>query len=166
MTVEEAIQTAIQYEAEVRDVYRDAAARMTDPTGKRVCEVMGNEEQEHLDYLTARLVEWRDTGKIEAAALKSAVPSCDVIADAAANVSGGMSDVDRASEREMLTKALEAENKTSSFYRKMVADLPSEARPLFERFVEIEEGHVAMVQAEIDSLTGTGAWFDVLEVKL
>jgi hypothetical protein len=41
-----------------------------------------------------------------------------------------------------------------------------EGQELFEHFVEIEDGHLAIVQAEIDSLTGTGAWFDVLEVRL
>ena len=74
--------------------------------------------------------------------------------------------MDRANEIALLGKALEAERKTSSFYRKMVAELSTEGQKLFERFVSIEEGHLAIVQAELDSLTGTGAWFDVLEVKL
>ena len=66
----------------------------------------------------------------------------------------------------MLGKALEAERKTSDFYRRMVAELPAEGQKLFERFVAIEDGHLAIVQAEMDSLTGTGAWFDIMEVKL
>jgi len=32
--------------------------------------------------------------------------------------------------------------------------------------VEIEDGHVAIVQAEMDSLTGNGWWFDTFEVQL
>ena len=51
-------------------------------------------------------------------------------------------------------------------HKKMVAELPPEGQKLFEPFVEIEEGHLDIVQAEIDSLTGTGAWFHVLEVNL
>ena len=66
----------------------------------------------------------------------------------------------------MLRKALEAERKTSGFYGQMVSELPPEGQKLFERFLTIENGHLAIVQAEIDSLTGTGAWFDFLEVKL
>jgi rubrerythrin len=73
---------------------------------------------------------------------------------------------DRGTEMELLRKALAAEHKTSSFYQKMVAELPSEGQALFQPFLEIEEGHVAIVQAEIDALTGTGAWFDVLEIDL
>ncbi len=166
MTIEEAIKTAIEFETEVRDVYRDAAGRAVDPTGKRVFTVMGDEEQDHIRYLVERLSEWRQTGKVKSAALKTAVPSKDVIAEGASKLASGMSDTDHGTEMEMLRKALDAEHRTSEFYRKMVRELPVEGQKLFERFVEIEEGHLAIVQAEMDSLTGTGAWFDVLEIKL
>jgi rubrerythrin len=166
MTIEEAIQTAIQYEAEVRDVYRHAAEKVADPKGKRVCDVLADEEQQHLSYLGERLAEWRKTGTVEAKALPTAVPPREKIIEAASKLSAGMSGVDRANEIEVFRKALDAERKTSGFYRKMVAELPPEGQKLFERFVGIEDGHLAIVQAEIDSLTGTGAWFDVLEVNL
>ena len=77
-----------------------------------------------------------------------------------------MSKEDRGTEMELLRRALEAERRTSGFYKKMVAELPPEGQKLFERFVEIEEGHLDIVQAEIDSLNGTGAWFHALEVNL
>jgi len=166
MTIEEAIQTAIQYENEVRDVYIDAEKQVGDRLGKRVCQTLAQEEQHHVDYLEERLAEWRQQGKITPAALKTAVPAREVIATAAQNVSAGMTGNSRNTEMEMLSKALEAERKTSTFYREMVGELPPEGKKLFEHFVEIEDGHLALVQAEMDSLTGNGAWFDVLEVKL
>lgn len=166
MTIEEAIQTAIQYENEVRDVYLNAEMQVTHPLGKRVCQTLAQEEQYHVAYLEQRLAEWRQQGKITPAALRTAVPEPEVIAAAARNVSAGMTADSRNTEMEMLSKALEAERKTSTFYREMVAELPPEGKKLFEHFVEIEEGHLALVQAEMDSLTGNGAWFDVLEVKL
>jgi rubrerythrin len=166
MTVEEAIQTAIQYENEVRDVYTSALEKVSDPTGRRVCQVLADEEQHHVDYLEARLAEWRETGQVKPATLETAVPPREAIAAAAGELSAGMAGVNRGTEMEMLTKALEAERKTSSFYRKMVAELPTQGQKLFEHFVDIEDGHLAIVQAEIDSLTGNGAWFDVLEIRL
>ena len=166
MTIEEAIQTAIEMENEVRDVYQAAAAEAVDPMGKRVFTVLADEEQGHVDYLENRLEDWRKTGKVNPVALDTVVPSGEVISEAVDSVSQGMSDVDHGTEMKMLGKALEAERKTSSFYRKMVAELPSEGQKLFQRFVEIEEGHLAIVQAEMDSLTGNGAWFDVLEIRL
>ena len=48
----------------------------------------------------------------------------------------------------------------------MVSELPPEGRALFERFLEIEQGHVAIVQAEIDAVSGLGFWFDVQEFRL
>ena len=166
MTIEEAIQTAIEFENEVRDVYREAVAKAVDPMGKRVFGVLADEEQGHIDYLESRLKEWRQTGKVNALKLETSVPSREAIAEAAGGASAGLSNVDHGGEREMLSKALQAELKTSAFYRKMVAELPPEGQELFKRFVEIEEGHVAIVQAEMDSLTGNGWWFDTFEVQL
>ncbi len=38
--------------------------------------------------------------------------------------------------------------------------------PLFDRFLEIEEGHVTIVQGELDAVQGLGFWFDVMEFSL
>jgi hypothetical protein len=48
----------------------------------------------------------------------------------------------------------------------VVGELQADERRLFARFVEIEEGHEAIVQAEIDALTGLGYWFDFQEFRL
>ena len=69
-------------------------------------------------------------------------------------------------ELESLKKALDVECETSAFYKQMVASLDDVGRRLFERFVEIEEGHVAIVQAEMDLVSGTGFWFDTAEFSL
>jgi rubrerythrin len=166
MTIEEAIQTAIEFENDVRDVYKAAADEAADPVGKRLFTVLRDEEQGHVDYLESRLKEWRDTGKVTAERLETAIPARDVISEAASKTAAKVGAVDRGTERELLSKALAAEHKTSSFYRKMVSELAAEGQELFKRFVEIEEGHVAIVQAEIDSLTGNGVWFDTWEVRL
>ncbi len=74
---------------------------------------------------------------------------------------------DYGTELEMLRKALALEQETSNFYRKMVAEMKvAEESALFKRFLEIEEGHQAIVQAEIDYLTGTGNFFNFEEFNL
>jgi rubrerythrin len=73
---------------------------------------------------------------------------------------------DRSAELDLLHTALQLEVDTSSFYKQMVKELPTEGQTFFARFVEIEEGHLAIVQAEIDALTGLGFWFDVQEFAL
>ena len=69
-------------------------------------------------------------------------------------------------ELELLRSAREVENETSAFYKEMVNTLDGDGRELFRRFVEIEEGHQAIVQAEIDSVSGMGVWFDTMELSL
>jgi hypothetical protein len=48
----------------------------------------------------------------------------------------------------------------------MVGELPAEGQSLFARFLEIEEGHMAVVQAEIDNVNQLGFWFDLKEFDL
>ena len=47
MTIEEAIKTAVEFEAQVRDVYRNAMEGTTDPVAKRIFRVLAKEEQNH-----------------------------------------------------------------------------------------------------------------------
>ena len=60
---------------------------------------------------------------------------------------------------ELLSKALQMEIDTSNFYKRMVEEMGEEGE-LFARFLEIEEGHQAIVQAEMDFSGRTGYLFD------
>jgi rubrerythrin len=69
-------------------------------------------------------------------------------------------------ELELLKKALVAERKTSQFYKEMVAKLDGDGQQLFKRFVEIEEGHEAIVEAEIDCVSNSGIFMGNMEFDL
>ena len=60
---------------------------------------------------------------------------------------------------------LQVEVETSEFYKRMVAKMDAQGRAFFARFLQIEEGHVTLVQSEIDVLQGTGFWVDLPEFK-
>jgi rubrerythrin len=169
MTVEEAILISLQFENRVRDVYAEAAARAGDPVAKKMLLVLVGEEQRHVGYLEARLAEWKTTGKVRAAALTTDLPSAKVIQEGVKKLTQRMRlpEHERRESIETLTRALEVENETSAFYRRIVAELHAgEERALFQRFLEIEDGHGAIVQAELDAVQGLGYWFDVQEFKL
>lgn len=166
MTMEEAIKTAIEYEAKVRDVYQDAVEGATDPVGRRIFRLLADEEERHLDYLQDKLDEWTRTGEITAERLETIIPSKEVIGEGISKLETRMTDEDRGSGLQMLSKALDVEVKTGNFYKKMIEELPPEGKQLFRRFVEIEEGHLAIVQAEIDYLNRSGYWFDFREFDL
>jgi rubrerythrin len=167
MDVREALTVAISYEHQVRDHYAKGAEQILDAKGKRVFETLANEEEGHVAYLESRLYEWTRTGKLERVELQTILPSPAWIAEARRRFEKGHEKsiaVER--EMELLKVALELERKTSAFYQELVNTLPTEDRGLFTRFLEIELGHVAIVQAEIDSLAGHGHWFDFMEFSL
>lgn len=165
MTLEEAIRTAIEYEIRVRDAYLGSIDNIADETGQHVFRVLGNEEQEHIDYLRSRLEEWKKTGKLSPSKLETTVPARDVIDKGVKKLDNHLSERDYGTEREMLQKALAMEQETLDFYRKMVDELKEE-KELFARFLEIEEGHQAIVQAELDYLNRSGTFFDFQEFNL
>jgi rubrerythrin len=166
VTVEEAIKTSIEYETKVRDVYGDAVERAENEDGKKFFQLMSDEEQHHLDYLEAKLREWSEKGAVTAEGLKTALPPADKIKAGVAVLEDKVGDGAGRIEIEFLERAHGVERETSDFYRKMTDELPKEGKELFRRFLEIEEGHLALVQAQIDQVTGTGYWFDTQEFNL
>jgi len=167
MDVKEALTISIDYEHKVRDHYAAGAAVILDTQGRKVFETLAKEEQGHVAYLESRLEEWLKTGKIADAELPTVLPSREFIEEARRRVSGAPADTLAVrGELELLKVALELERKTGAFYRELVETLPAEHRELFARFLVIEEGHLAIVQAEIDALAGHGHWFDFMEFQL
>jgi rubrerythrin len=166
MTIEEAIKEAITLEARIRDVYREAQEATVDRMGKRVFGVLADEEQGHLDYLQVKLDEWKRAGTVTVERLTSAIPSQQAIEAQVGKVGARVAGKDRGGELEMLTRAFDVEVETSEFYKQMARELPAEGQQLFAGFVKIEEGHVALVRAELDYLTKTGYWFDFKEFDM
>ncbi len=165
MTIEEALKTAIEYEIKVRNAYLDNLEAISDPTGRRVFQLLGDEEQGHVDYLESRLAQWQSSGHISLTDLESVVPAKEIIASGVKRLGKHVSKRDFGSERKMLEKALLMEEETSEFYRRMVAEM-DEGKDLFKRFLEIEDGHRAIVLAELDYLNQSGMYFDFQEFTM
>lgn len=166
MTLEQAIQTAIDYETRVRDLYLDAAGKATEEVGTKIFEVLAKEEQGHLDYLMVRFDEWERTGKVNSPELATILPTRDRIAAGVKLLDKVMDGPDWTLELELLRKALEAESTTGAFYKSMVEGLDEDGQRLFRPFMEIEDAHYDIVQAQIDALSGMGFWFDFMEFDL
>ena len=166
MSIDQAIRTAIEYENKIRDVYRDAAERATNAVGRRVFRLLAEEEQHHVDYLEARLAEWERDGRLRLEDIESIVPPTESIEAAAGRLAEKLGGGDVRAEAEMLARAREVEKETGDFYKRMVAELDGDEREFFRRFVEIEEGHLAIVDAELDAVRRAGFWFDMPEFDL
>jgi len=166
VTVEEAIRTSIEYETRVRDVYAEAVSGAQSAEGTRLFQLMMDEEQSHVDYLEAKLDQWSKDGTVTADGLITALPSSGVIERGVGKLRDKVGGKPGTVELQFLSKALGVERETSEFYQRMVGELPAASKGLFRRFLEIEEGHLALVQAQIDQATGSGYWFDVREFTL
>jgi rubrerythrin len=166
MNVEEALVTALEFENKVRDAYREMAEAAESGIGKNVFGVLAAEEQHHVEYLESRLSQWRRDGSITAEGLQTAVPDRAAVEAGVAKLAAEAKGEIRGGEVEMLRRALHMETEASAFYRRMVEELPELARPLFARFVEIEDGHTAIVQAELDYASGSGFMFDFRDFEM
>jgi len=170
MELEKAIRTAIVYETKVLKVYRDAVNESDDVKTMQFYQLMADEELSHVEYLTSMLEEWEDKGLVSETEIVTAVPSVERIAAGIKLMKKKFESERRDGaygvELERLRRALALEEETSAFYRKVVDELPEENKGLFRRFLEIEEGHKAIVQAEIDAVEGFGFWFDAREFSM
>ncbi len=166
MTLDKAIQTALEYEHNVRDLYLEAVEKSADDTGKKIFKALADEEQGHVDYLVDRFDEWERTGKVASTDLTTDLPDAETIKTGIERLDRQMEGKDWSAELALLDRALKAESETGRFYKRMVAELDTEGQKLFQRFLEIEDAHYDLVQAEIDALTHTGFWFDFMEFSL
>ncbi len=168
MDLEQAIKTAIDYELKVQQAYEKAKAEATNETGKRVFGFLAEEEAGHVAYLESRLQKWQQDGKLAVETLDTVIPSKAVIDASMKKIKDDLGEKQEPGEGELelLQKALKAEEETSAFYKKMVQELDGEGKQMFERFVEIEDGHVAIVEAEIAAVSGMGFWFDIPEFNI
>lgn len=167
MDLAEALATAINYETKVRDHYKAGVEQILSPAGKKVFQVLAQEEERHLEYLLSRQEEWYKKGHMANPELPTVLPSREALDRAVKSLRSTASPVLASSgELELLKIALDLERKTSGFYQQLVRELPPNYQPLFSRFLDIEQGHLAIVQAEIDALAGHGHWFDFMEFDL
>jgi rubrerythrin len=168
MKLDKAIETALEYETGVHDIYREAMNQTADATAKRIFKVLCDEEARHLAYLRKSLDEWQRGGKINISELGSGSSTRKAIGRELDEVRRTVT-TQQSKERhelELLERALDAEIQTCNFYRQMVASLDGDERELFQGFIQIEEGHIAIVQAEIDYIDNWGFWFDTAEFQL
>lgn len=165
MNLQEAIVVALEFEKRVRDHYLRGAKDIADPQGRRVFATLGQEEQRHVDYLDRCLAQWRKTGKVPNVPLKSVLPKGVKWIEEEKRKLSARTDQRAATRTELdaLRTALQYEREGDAFYHKLVSELPKENQPLFDKFLAIEDGHLALVEAQFDAVEGKGFWFDIAE---
>jgi len=159
MTIGEALEKALGYEMRIRDLYAQASADATIPEAKAFYDFLAVDEDRHVAFME-RAIRGAKAGAIpDAATIETSLPrDIDAAIQKAKAAFHSKADDGRLT---ALEHALKAEEETSAFYRKLVRELPPGSSGAFARLLEIEDGHTAIVRAELDSVTGSGYWFDV-----
>ena len=166
MELEKAIKTSIELEIKIRDIYLKGVQSIQKDAGRRVFQILADDEQYHVDYLENILEQWRKTGKLEAEILTSALPAKETIQKEVEKLQRQMRKDDRGVRQQMLSKALRMEIETSNFYRKMADQISDEGGEMFAQFLEIEDRHIKAVEFELDYISQTGYWFDFKEFDM
>jgi rubrerythrin len=166
MKVEEVFGKALEYETRIRDQYAVAAKEAKAPEARAFYEALGKDEESHVAYINHKLKQWQSTGAMDAKGLTTIIPDRVTIDKAVDKAKASFSAGPEGGHMAALENALRAEEETSAFYRSMVDQLPAGAKDVFARLLEIEEGHTAIVRAELDMVSNTGHWFDIREFDM
>ena len=158
------MKTAIEMEKSGHQFFTEASRNVRHEVGRKLFSRLAAEEVSHLHTFEKIFNEvsggtdWKDALKgIEPA---KRVPYFD---EARKQFKAG----DLSVELDYLRKALDLERDAIRFFEQAVADADTpEAREIFSHILEEEKGHYDLIQSEIDSINGSGFWFDVQEFHM
>ena len=162
--VEEFVREAIKLEIRGREFFNQAADMTHNPLGKKMFQRLAEEEVKHLNAFSKLFSavihsdEWKqyvDVGKVAG--------NSEVIEELVAR----MKRAEDKSEIEALRIGMELELKAIDFFKRCAetGDDPV-ARNIFITISDEERFHYDLLQAQYDSVTGTGFWLDSREFKM
>jgi rubrerythrin len=166
MNSQEIFTTAIQYEEKIRDLYRSADDIIDDERGKAIFRALADDEQSHVDFLNYGLDQLKASGTIEIDKLGTNIPALEQIESGIEKFKAKIPERMLGDIKSVLNSALLLEKETSDFYRDACSKTEGEIKLILEKFLEIEERHVDMVQIELDHASHNGVWFNFMEIDL
>lgn len=158
--------TALQYEEKIRDLYRTAEGIVDDDRGKAIFQALAKDEQGHVDFLQYSLDQLQKKGVIDLARLTTSIPAQAEIESNLEKMKAKIPERMLGDIKTVLGSALKLEKETSAFYREARDRSEGDIRAILDKFVEIEDRHVDVVQIELDHAMHNGMWFNFMEVDL
>jgi rubrerythrin len=157
----EAMKTAIEMEKSGHRFFTEASNKVRHEVGRKLFSRLAAEEIDHMRTFETIFTEASGGGDWKKAIREiqpaKRVPYFD-------EARKEFKSEDLSVEMDYLKKALDLERNAMQFFEKAIAEAESEeARLIFQRILEEEQAHYDLIQSEIDSINGTGFWFDVHE---
>ncbi len=150
MNIKEALQGAIKYETWVRDAYRQAMDQAMSKGIKRMLEKLSHDEHLHLEALRKAYSRLTKKGKLE----QFEVDLSQFLSEADASVAEIKKELESGEEKERISRTLErlleVERETFSFYKVVSQKLPIKHKKFFDRFVQSEKLHMAMIKKSLE----------------
>ena len=162
----EALQIALDTEKKGYRFYMVAAKSSNDPKGREVFEHLAKDEIEHMGVIATMYESLTNNEPWityeEAVEEYGKTPAEKIIfPDVPDEPQENFNDI------QALEEALEFEKKAVTFYTNQAEAAESEqAKAFYQSLIVIEEGHVQIIQAELDSLQGAGIWLGFQELSL
>jgi len=164
MNSQDIFKNALTYEKKIRDLYLSAVDMIDDDRGKSIFKTLALDEQSHVEFLEDGLELLASSKEIDIEKLGSAIPAKvdDDIHQMEKKIPQKMlGDIKR-----VLNAALALEIETSQFYKNACEDSQGRIKEILEKFYEIEQRHVDVVQIQLDYAIGNGYWFNFMETDL
>lgn len=160
----QAMKTAIEMEKSGHRFFTEAANKVKHEVGRKLFSRLAAEEIDHMRTFekifneVSSGADWKEAMKAIEPAKR--VPYFD-------EARKELKVEDMSVELDYLKKALDLERNAMQFFEKAIQEAESpEAKEIFKRILEEEQNHYDLIQSEIDSISGTGFWFDVQEFHM
>lgn len=158
--------TALSYEANIRDLYRQAASTIDDERGKAIFSALADDEQNHIDFLHYSIDQLQAKQAIDIDKLQTSIPDKKSIEPKIESIKTQIPERMLGDIKTALNSALKMEKETSDYYRQAINKTEGTIRKVFEKFLEIEIRHEDVVQIELDHASHNGIWFNFMEINL
>ncbi len=153
------IDEAIALEERAESNYRAAAETTSDPSAAKILIMLADEEKRHADALRT----------MNAGSVQADTSLVDAAIDwIGGRIEGGSSAISTDAElRDVLSRAMEIERATETFYREQAGTSDrEEIRVLFERLATIEKGHYLFVSSLLEYYDRPAEWVESAEFGL
>lgn len=166
MSSEEIFATAIEYEKKIHKFYLDAMDIIDDVKGQSFFKELAADELAHVAFLEYSLEQLKEKKEINLDKLKSSMPSREKIESQIEKMKNEIPERMLGDIKRVLSSALKIEVATSSFYKEAYEKSEGSIRSILEKFYEIEQNHVDLVQFELDMASHNGHWLDYMEIDM
>ena len=166
MSSEEIFATASEYEKKIHELYLSAVNIVDDARGQSFFKALAEDELTHVEFLEYSLDQLKKSKEINLGKLKTSLPTQKMVKNQIEKMKSEIPEKMLGDFKRVLSSALIMEVETSNFYKEASEKSEGSIKSILEKFYEIEQNHVDLVQFEMDMASNNGYWLDYMEIDM